>query len=164
MSAHADATNRDVLFAESLRPSPPLPPKVLLIVLSIVAAINLAFIISFILQGAWPVAPFMGADVALLAWAFRQSTIAARREEHVTLTPDALRISRTPQRTETPDVALNPYWVRVEMGDPELPGSRLTLWSHGKAVGVGAFLAPFERAAFATRLKTALFRAKYPRG
>ena len=165
MGTRADTfADRDVLFAERLRPSPPLPPKVLLIILGVVAAINLVFVISFVLQGAWPIAPFMGADVALLAWAFRQSTIAAKREEHVTLTRDALRVSRVPHKTEAPDVSLNPYWVRVEMGDPEQPGSQLTLWSHGKGVRVGAFLAPFERAAFATRLRAALFRAKYPRG
>ena len=79
MSAHANTPSPDVLFAESLRPSPPLPPRVLLVILGVVAAINLAFVISFVLQGAWPIAPFMGADVALLAWAFRQSQIAAER-------------------------------------------------------------------------------------
>jgi uncharacterized membrane protein len=134
------------------------------VILGIVAAINLAFVISFVLQGAWPIAPFMGADVALLAWAFRQSQIAAEREEHVTLTRDALRIARLPRKNDAPDVSLNPYWVRVDIGDPAEPGSQLTLWSHGKGVRVGTFLAPFERAAFAARLKTALFRAKYPRG
>jgi uncharacterized membrane protein len=104
----------------------------------------------------------MGADVALLAWAFRQSQVAAEREEHVTLTRDALRVSRLPRKNDVPDVSLNPYWVRVEMDDPPQHGSQLTLWSHGKGVRVGSFLAPLERAAVAARLKTALFRAKYP--
>ncbi len=160
----AETADQDVLFAECLRPSPPLPPRALLVILGMVAAINLAFVVSFVLQGAWPIAPFMGADVALLAWAFRQSQIAAKREEHVTLTREALRIARLPRKNDAPDVALNPYWVRVDMGNPAEPGSQLTLWSHGKGVRVGAFLAPFERAAFAARLKTALFLAKYPRG
>jgi uncharacterized membrane protein len=44
----------------------------------------------------------------------------------------------------------------------ERPGraSQLTLWSHGKGVGVGGFLAPPERATFAQRLKAALRLAR----
>ena len=150
----------DVLLAELLKPSPPLPPSVLLVILSVVAAINLAFMIGFALRGAWPVAPFLGADVALLAWAFRQCWIASQREERVTLTRSSLRISRTPAPAEMPDTVLNPYWVRVEINDPGKPENQLTLWSHGKGVRVGAFLPPVERFNFANRLKTALWRAK----
>ena len=150
----------DVLLAELLKPSPTLPPNVLLVILSVVAAINLAFMIGFALLGAWPVAPFMGADVVLLAWAFRQSRIASQREEQVTLTRSTLRISRNPAPAGTPDIVLNPYWVRVEMNDPRKPENQLTLWSHGKGIRVGAFLPPVERFDFANRLKTALWRAK----
>lgn len=150
----------EVLLAELLKPSPTLPPNVLLAILSVVAAINIAFMVGFVVGGAWPVAPFMGADVMLLAWAFRQSRIAARREEQITLTRSALRIARRPSPEGAPDIVLNPYWVRVEMNDPREPGNELTLWSHGKGVHVGAFLPPAERFNFANRLKAALWRAK----
>jgi uncharacterized membrane protein len=123
-------------------------------------AINLAFAISFALRGAWPVAPFLGLDVALLAWAFRQSRIAAAREERVTLTPSLLRVLRKPAPKGPPEVAFNPYWVRVEMDDPPEHGSQLTLWSHGRGLRIGAFLAPTERAAFAQRLRSALRGAR----
>jgi uncharacterized membrane protein len=36
----------------------------------------------------------------------------------------------------------------------------LTLWSHGKGLKVGAFLAPDERASFARLLKNALRQAR----
>lgn len=150
MSAATD----DLLLDTVLRPAPTLPPRVLLLILAIVASINVAFAVSFILRGAWPVMPFLGADVALLAWAFRASRKAAGREEHVTLTPSLLRIVRRPAMTET---ALNPYWVRVQV--EEQPG-RLTLWSHGKGVRIGQFLPPVERMSFAERLKAALARAR----
>ena len=156
MSARAE---QEVLLAELLKPTPTLPPNVLLAILAAVATINLAFMVGFVLRGAWPVAPFMGADVVLLAWAFRQSRIASRREEEITLTRSALRIARRPLADATPDVVLNPHGVRVEMGDPQTE-NQLTLWSHGKGVRVGAFLAPFERTSFANRLKAALWRAK----
>jgi uncharacterized membrane protein len=152
--------NSDVLLDAVLRPSPPLTPKVLLVILSVVAAVNLAFSVSFALRGAWPIAPFMGLDVALLAWAFRQSRIAAGREERVTLTRSQLRVLRRPAPQGQPEVTFNPYWVRVDMDDPPLHGSQLTLWSHGKGLRVGAFLPPMERAQFAQTLRSALRHAR----
>ncbi len=147
----------EVLLERVLRPSPPLAPRALLIVLALVAAVNLGFAATLALQGAWPVAPFLGADVALLAWAFRASQIAARREEHVTLTPSRLDIARRPG---TSHIVLNPYWVRVELLEPDM---RLTLWSHGKAVLLGTFLPPAERAGLAEALRSALWAARQRR-
>jgi uncharacterized membrane protein len=150
----------NVLLDAILRPNPPMSPRVLLIVLVVVTLFNVAFALSFVLRGAWPVAPFMGLDVALLAWGFRASTRAARRYEHLTLTVDNLRILRQPVKGEADEVALNPYWVRVEMDDPPEPWSQLTLWSHGKSLQIGSFMSPDARAAFAGVLRSALRRAR----
>jgi len=150
----------DILLDAVLRPSPPLKPKTLLAILAAVALINVAFALSFILRGAWPIAPFLGLDVALLAWAFRASTRAAKREERVTLTPEWLTIARIPPNGPSREWAFNPYWVRVEMDDPPEHGSQLTLWSHGKFLRIGQFLAPEERSRFAKTLKSALYRAR----
>ena len=100
-----------------LRPAPPLSPRILLIILAIVATINAIFAASFMLHGAWPMMPFMGADIALLAWAFRASERAAKREEHVVLTPSLLKIARWPPKGAPSEFTFNPYWVRVEMAD-----------------------------------------------
>lgn len=151
------ADNGDVILADVLRPSPALPANVLGLILAIVTAINVGFMIMLAMRGAWPVAPFMGADVALLAWAFRASRIAAEREEHVTLTRSDLRIVKRPGASE---ISLNPYWVRVEMDDPPKHGSQLTLWGHGRGVRIGGFLPPLERVEVARRLKRALWLAK----
>ena len=62
-----------VFFDAVLRPNPPMSPRALLFVLLAVGVINFVFGISFMLHGAWPIMPFMGADVLLLAWAFRAS-------------------------------------------------------------------------------------------
>jgi uncharacterized membrane protein len=145
----------DILFDQVLRPNPPLGPKPLAIILGLVAAFNLIFALTFVLRGAWPIAPFMGADVALLAWAFRTSVAASRREEQLTLTPVSLTVQRRPGAGE---VVLNPYWVRVEMEQP--PSSRLTLWSHGRAEHIAAFLGAADRARLAASLRDALWRAK----
>ena len=145
----------DVLFDAVLRPNPPLGPRPLGIILGIVAAINLIFALMFLMRGAWPIAPFMGADVALLAWAFRTSVAASRREEQITLTPSSLIIVRRPGEG---DVVLNPYWVRVELEEP--PQNRLTLRSHGKALPIGMFLGATDRARLAESLKDALWRVR----
>src|SRR5436305_12970656 len=117
-----------------LRPNPPMTPRALGIVLAIVAAINIAFAVGFLLRGAWPIAPFMGADVALLAWAFHSSRIAARAFEHVRVTTSELFVSRHPARGKAENMLLNPYWVSVHLEQPEDMPRKLTLRSHGKSV------------------------------
>jgi uncharacterized membrane protein len=149
-----------ILLDETLRPSPPMNARALLIVLAVVAAFNIAFASSFILRGAWPIAPFMGLDVALLAWAFRASSLAAKRFEHVTLTPLLLRVEKHPAKGAMTEAEFNPYWVRVDLQRPTEFSNRLFLRSHGKETAVGEFLAPAVREAFANALKSALFAAK----
>lgn len=143
-----------------LRPAPPMSPRALFIILGIVTLINAAFAIYFVARGAWPMMPFMGADILLLAWAFRASTRAAKREEHVVLTPSLLNIVRKSPEGAVSEVTLNPYWVRVDIADPPEHASQLTLWSHGKGIRLGSFLPPQERASFAERLKFALRAAR----
>lgn len=145
----------DILFETVLRPNPPLGPHALRAILITVVLINLAFAILFVAKGAWPVAPFLGADVALLAWAFRASVAASRREEHLTLTPATLSILCRPELSRT---VLNPYWVRVETPPPD----GVTLSSHGKTVRIGRFLGATERTALAQTLRDALWRARQP--
>lgn len=150
----------DVLLDKVLRPAPPLGTRAMLAVLGVVAAMNFAFALTFVLRGAWPVMPFMGLDVALLAWAFRAARRAATREEHVVVTPSLLSVERRPPKGPISEIRLNPYWVRVQMDEPPEHGSQLTLWSHGRSVRIGTFLPPTERASFAQALKSALQTAR----
>jgi len=139
-----------------LRPNPPMTPGVLLIILGVVLAMNVAFGILFLMRGAWPVAPFMGADVALLAWAFRASHDAARGYEHVILTPSELTVARHPARGAGSKTVLNPYWVNVQLEQSEDMPRKLLLRTHGKTFQVGSFLGPGERRSFGEALKKAL--------
>jgi len=154
------ASGDGVLLNQVLRPSPPLSPRILCAILAAVAGINIVFALYFVMRGAWPIATFLGADVALLAWAFRASLIAARREEHVTLTHSLLRVARRPAKGQSDEIRFNPYWVRVHMDDAPDHWSQLTLRSHGRTVRIGTFLAPDTRAAFAQTLKSALRLAR----
>ncbi len=149
-----------LLLETVLRPSPPMSARALAIILAVVTALNLAFALSFVLRGAWPVAPFMGLDVLLLAWAFRESRIKARAHERVTLSPSALRVEQHPARGTAREVAFNPYWVRVDLQPWTEYSNRLFLRSHGRSIQLGAFLAPTTRESFARTLKSALSAAK----
>lgn len=151
------ATDHVVLDA-TLRPNPPLSPNVLKLIVVAVAFVNIAFGLTLMLNGAWPVIPFLGADVALLAWAFRASSIAARRHERIILRPEVLTVEHHPVKGTPSRVEFNPYWVRVHLEEPEEHWSRLTLRSHGRAVQVGSFLAPQDRLSLAEALKAALRR------
>jgi uncharacterized membrane protein len=157
-----DRTSEPVLLDETLRPSPPMSAHTLKMIVAVVAAINLAFMLYFVLQGAWPVAPFMGLDVVLLAWAFRESRIAAQAYERITLNASQLRIEQQPARGAPTESAFNPYWVRVDLVPWTEYSNRLYLRSHGREVQVGSFLAPGVREGFAHTLKSALSAAKSP--
>jgi len=143
-----------------LRPNPPMKPAFLRGTLVLVAVINLGFASMFVLRGAWPIAPFMGADVALLAWAFHASRIAARMYEHVTLTVSRLLVAHHSPRGHVQEASLNPYWVQIHLEQAADMPRKLTLHSHGKVVQVGNFLGPRERLSFAQALKAALNSAR----
>ena len=154
------ASEDGVLLDFVLRPSPPLSARVLLGIVGLVALAHFCVADYFVARGAWPVVPFMVVNVLLLTWAFHACRIAARSEEHVTLTRGLLRVTHRPPRGEGDTVEFNPYWLRVEIDEPAKHLSQLTVWSHGKGLRIGAFLAPDERAAFARTLKSALRQAR----
>ena len=151
----------DPIFLDAyLKPNPPMKPRVLLIVLMAVAAINLAFAGYFLSRGAWPITPFMGADVLFLAWAFHASRMAAQRFERITLTPAQLKVLSQPAKGSAREHDFNPYWVRVELEQMTENSNRLYLRSHGESLQVGSFLGPDSRVSFAAALKSALAAAR----
>ncbi len=145
-----------VLLDATLRPNPPLAVRTLMLVLGWVSIFNLAFAAYFVALGAWPVMPFMGLDIALLGWAFFASRKAAQRLEHVVLTPATLQIARHIPDKPVEEVALNPYWARIEA--PEYGPIRVR--AEGRCVTLGAFLAPPDKLSFAQALRDALRKAK----
>ena len=108
------------------------------------AAIVLLGAVRFVVLGAWPVAVFGVADVALLAWALDASAKASRAREEVRLVGDAFEwrsfgpsgVART-ERLE-PGAAR----VEVERGARE---TRLYLAERGRRIAVGTFLTAAER-------------------
>ena len=118
--------------------------------LGFVALVSFIAALLFTLNGAWPVTPFFGADVALLALALHVSVRASRRRERLTLTSQTLLIERISANGASRREELNPYWLRVEHEDPELMGCELALVSRGRRWVVGSFLGAEERATVAS--------------
>ena len=149
-----------IYFDAELRPNRPLSPRGILIVLGVVAAISFVAGVVFVLHGAWPVTPFFGADVALLAWAFRASVRASRRREHLVLTSDVLVVERFAADGSVKREEINPYWLKVEHDDPEQIGCPLALVSRGRRWIVGEFLGAEDRARLADALRIAIREAR----
>jgi uncharacterized membrane protein len=150
----------DTLFLDAtLRPNPPMSAAALKLIISGVASLSLAFGGWFVMHGAWPITPFMGADIAFLAWAFHASRRAARLREELRVSRSLLSVDRIPPRGKPQHIEFNPYWVRVELEDSGR-GSRLTLSSHGRREQIGAFLPPGEKLSVAQALSAAIGKAR----
>jgi uncharacterized membrane protein len=150
----------EILFDAMLEPNRPLRAGGMLLVLGSVALIVTATAVLFILMGAWPVTPFLGADVALLAWAFFACARASKRRERLVLTRERLIIERFAPDGRCVREDLSPYWLRVDHHDPEQVGTELALESRGKRWVVGQFLGAGERSTLADALREALQRAR----
>ena len=152
--------DRPVFFDAILQPNRPLSPRGLGLVIGFVGIISFVAGILFALRGAWPVTPFFGADVLLLAVAMRASVRASRKHEHLVLTSEAFLIERVSAKGEIEREEINPYWLRVDHDDPELMGASLYLVSGRRRWVVGSFLGAEERAGLAEALRRALRDAR----
>jgi uncharacterized membrane protein len=108
----------------------------------------------FAAQGYWPILPFAGLEIALLAWAIRHSMRNAQERETITVTEDCVAVQRCTVHGEQHAVFPR-HWVKVKLHAPlaALHPSRLILESHGRACEVGRFLTEDERRGLALRLK-----------
>jgi len=152
--------NGKIFFDAVLAPNRPLPPFGLFLVLAGIGGISFVSGVLFVLHGAWPVTPFFGADVALLAWALHVTAREARRRERLTLTADRFVVQRIDPKGKETIVEANPYWLRVDHDDPERMGRELALVGHGTRLVVGKFLGADERASLASALRAALREAR----
>ena len=95
--------------------------------------------------GAWPVAPFLLGDVALVAWAFRASYRSGEASEQVRLDDEALTVRRRAPGGRERGTTLEPFWTRVRLEKLAMRQNRLWLTARGRSLLVGQFLSPGER-------------------
>ena len=118
----------------------------------LVAFTSLSIAGFFVANGYWPVLPFAGLELALLAFALTASL--KRRHYLETLEigdADITITSRGPGGERA--TQFSRHWARVTLRDPRgWQPSRLLIESHGRACEIGAFLTEEERRALGRRL------------
>ncbi len=157
------SSGRPPIFDIELKPYRSLGPRGFAILIGVVALGNLGAGLAFWLLGAWPVFVFCGLDVLLVYLAFKFSYRQQRAREFIRLDDSALEIRRVDIRGQETVWRLQPYWLRIECeaGDDS---ANLRIWSHGRALTLGAFLSPDERRHLAEGLREALWRWRQPPG
>ena len=155
MTAHADTT---VLFSAILRPHRSAGPHTLRLVVCLVAVVWLMVGLAFVAVGAWPILPFLGLEVLLLAVALRLNLRAGNAYEAINLTPRALTVRRVNHWGRQSDFSFAPHWLQVNIADPPERWSPLELRSHGRSLTIGNFLLPEERVQLARTLRRELGR------
>ena len=138
-----------------LRPHRSLSGAAFKVVLVVMIVFNLVVGTLFWLQGAFPVAGFLGLDVLALYVAFRLNYRSARAEERVRIAPGQVHVASIDARGREKHWVLNPVWARVVR-----EGAGVLIRAGKIQIRLGAFLSADECAAFAQALDTALYRAK----
>jgi uncharacterized membrane protein len=103
--------------------------------------------------GLWPVFPFAGLEMVVLAWALAASLRRRHYSQTIVLTEEQVTI-RTRFRKQYEQIEFARHWAQVKLrgADTNLHPSRLTIESHGRSYEVGSFLTEEERRALAKRL------------
>lgn len=132
--------------------------KILMVVF---AAAGVFASLPFVVMGAWPVAGFMGLDVAIFYLAFRANFDAARAYEHILVTPLELILAKVSAKGLRREFRFHPAWTRLDKEEHEEFGvMRVALRSRGRSVEVGGFLGAEAKADLASGLVRALNDAK----
>ena len=113
----------------------------------------------FAMRGFWPVLPFAGLEMALLAWALRGALERRFHRETITVTESDVSIERC-HRERCSRVVFPRHWTQVKLRRPaaKLHPSRLTIESHGRQCELGSFLTEEERRGLALRLQRLIGR------
>jgi uncharacterized membrane protein len=133
----------------------------------LVGSVGVFFLIGglrFLALGAWPILPFMIADVLLLWWAFRASYAAGRGHERVVLADDALTLLRVSPLGTEKRFGFEPLWTRVQVEETPHGDAHVWLSARGRRVRVGSFLSAPERREVGAAIASALsaYRAGSP--
>lgn len=159
--AEVGTEDRDpIRFDAVLHPNASLSPRGFFLLMAFIGLISFCAGIAFATIGAWPVFGFFGLDILLVYFAFKLNYRDARRYETIRLTDSALTVERFTPSGRRERWRFQPYWLKVEIDDDPVPGSAVTLRSHGRIVEIGSFLSPEEKLDFANALRIELAKLR----
>jgi uncharacterized membrane protein len=159
---HGNAPDREPpIFSAVLTPYRSLGGRSFVVLMVVVGVVSLVAGAAFLAMGAWPITGFFGLDALAIYVAFRINYRDARAYEEVSVTSSALTVRRVDHRGRSAEWSANPVWTRLEREvDDDYGVQKLFLVTRGHRFAVGSFLAPDERASFATALSSAIGEAK----
>lgn len=150
-----------IVYSAILRPhrsAGPLAARVVLIAAGLVW-LPIGIIVSLI--GAWPVLPFLGLEIGLLAFALGLSRRSGNAFEAINLSRQALTVRRVDPWGGHSSVSFAPDWLQVNIERLDADDNRLELRSHGRSLTIGSFLLPDERERLARALRRELSRLRF---
>jgi uncharacterized membrane protein len=151
----------DFLFVQRLKPHRSLTKRNFHLLLMIFSGGSLFTSVPFVLLGAWPVAGFMGLDLALVYFAFRANFHAARAYEDLAVTHFEIVVAKVSAEGQRTEFRFNPAFVHLERVEHEEFGTqRLAFVSRGKSLEIASFLGPAQKAELAEGLTRALIEAR----
>jgi uncharacterized membrane protein len=111
-------------------------------------------------KGFWPILPFAGLEMALLAWALKVTLERRFHSQTITVTDTDVRVESR-ERLRSTQVVFPRHWARVKLRRPaaRLHPSRLTIESHGRQCELGSFLTEEERRGLAATLQSLIARS-----
>ena len=151
------------LFEAVIVPHRSLSRRGMAVVMTAICTLSAAVSTAFWWLGAWPIAGFSGAEVALSVALLRYNARAARASERLLLCEQALRIVRTDMHGACSERVLSPFWLNVVLHERQgrVPG--LYLVGAGQREEVGAALGETEKLSLAEALRAALHGWRNPR-
>jgi len=152
------AASNDALIIQ-ISPHCSLEPKSAALFFASICLLSFSIAGFLALRGMWPILPFAGLEMLLLAWALRLSLRRRHYSETILITSDRIRLE-TRSGAELQQFEFTRHWARVKLraADIRLHPSRLTIESHGRSCEVGGFLNEEERRALAGRLMRSIGR------
>src|SRR5689334_18398262 len=145
------------VFAAELFPYRSLGRKGFRVLLVLMGTFCLFYGGLFLLQGAWPIGLFFGADFLLLYGAFWLNYRSGRVREQVTVSRTDVSVRKFSPSGRMIEHHFNPFWTRfLVRRHQEIGILSMHIFGEGKRTDVGSFLNPDDRESFARAFKGAL--------
>lgn len=140
-----------------VRPNRSLTPRQQKVFFLFMCVVVLGIAGAFAIRGFWPVLPFAGLEIAVLAYALWHCARSGMLTEVISVAPDRISVDKGHRHLarvwETP---LAWAQIRLDRSGRDWYPSRLVIRSHGKELQLGSFLNEDERQRLATELRRAV--------
>lgn len=151
----------DPVFAAILVPHRSMTPGGFAVLMAVVIALCASNAAFYWTLGAWPVAFFMLADVAILWLAIHLSYRSGRVSEEIELTREGLTVRKTDARGRHRQHTFRTFWARFHVDRDEARGiTRMQIRGEGVVSTIGSFLNPDDKESFARAFQSALSSAR----